>query len=132
MPWLATSESMHYFYAIYTLAGLVLLLPAIEGQARFWWSASLLFQLWHHFEHATLLVQSVSGQYYFGESMPVSIVQTLIPRVELHLMYNTLVFVPMVIAIIIHFYPSAAEQQELICDCSPRTRQGLVVSKGAV
>jgi hypothetical protein len=119
-PWLAKSESLHYFYAIYTLTGLVLLLPAFQGQARFWWSAAVAFQFWHHLEHVLLLFQRVTGNFFFGEAVPTSIVQVIVPRVELHLLYNTLVFVPMMIALIEHFYPRTTESISPICDCPRR------------
>jgi hypothetical protein len=119
-PWLAKSESLHYFYAIYTLTGLVLLLPAFQGQARFWWSAALAFQFWHHLEHVLLLFQRATGEFFFGEAVPTSIVQLLVPRVELHLTYNLLVFVPMVIALGLHFFPSPSERLAPICGCARR------------
>jgi hypothetical protein len=126
-PWLAKSQSMHYFYAIYTLLGLVLLAPAFQGQARFWWMVALAFQFWHHLEHVLLLFQRVTGNFFFGEAVPTSIVQVIIPRVELHLLYNTLVFVPMIIALIEHFYPRSFEDVSPVCDC-PRSGQRRVTA----
>lgn len=128
-PWLAASESLHYFYAIYTLLGLVLLLPAFQGRARFWWNAALVFQFWHHLEHVTLLFQRVTGDFFFGESVPTSIVQVLIPRVELHLLYNTVVFVPMVIAIYYHLFPAAGERVASICGCPRRAESSVSASR---
>jgi hypothetical protein len=127
-PWLAKSESLHYFYAIYTLLGLVLLFPAFQGRARIWWSAALLFQFWHHLEHVLLLFQRVTGDFFFGEAVPTSIVQVWIPRVELHLLYNTVVFVPIVIALLEHFYPAMSERLSPICGCARRSVQGVSVS----
>jgi hypothetical protein len=43
--------------------------------------------------------------------VPTSLLQVWVPRVELHLFYNTIVFVPMVIAMYFHMFP-------------PRSRQG--------
>ena len=119
-PWLARSEALHYFYAIYSLTGLVLLLPAFQGQARLWWSAALVIQFWHHLEHVLLLFQRVTGDFFFGEPVPTSIVQLVVPRVELHLAYNTLVFVPMVIALVLHFYPTAGDRPMPLCGCARR------------
>ena len=130
-PWLATSESLHYFYAIYTLLGLILLFPAFQGRAIFWWSIALLIQFWHHFEHVVLLFQRVTGDFFFGEAVPTSIVQVLVPRVELHLMYNTLVFVPMVVALYLHFYPAAWERLTPICACARRDRVAATTSQTA-
>ena len=126
-PWLAKSESLHYFYAIYTLTGLVLLLPAFQAQARFWWTAALVFQFWHHLEHVLLLFQRVTGNFFFGEAVPTSLVQAIIPRVELHLLYNTLVFVPMLIALIEHFFPRSSENISPVCDC-PRSGERRVTA----
>ena len=41
--------------------------------------------------------------------MPTSLIQLWVPRVELHLFYNTIVFIPMVIAMYYHLFPPAAE-----------------------
>lgn len=39
-------------------------------------------------------------------------------RVELHLIYNALVFIPMVIAMIYHARPTQAERGEMRCTCA--------------
>src|SRR6266542_3743753 len=104
-PWLVTSETLHYVYAVITLAGLAVLLPAFTGRARFFWQLALVFQFWHHFEHALLLSQRIVGHPFFGQGVPTSVLQLYFPRVELHLFYNGIVFVPMVIAFILHMYP---------------------------
>lgn len=130
IPWLATSEAMHYFYAIYTLAGLVLLAPAFRGRAQFWWNAALLFQFWHHFEHVLLLYQVVTGNFFFGATAPTSIVQVFISRAELHFMYNTIVFVPMIVALCQHFgrRPDATDS---LCDCSTPMPAALQLEEAA-
>jgi hypothetical protein len=50
--------------------------------------------------------------------VPTSIVQLWVPRVELHLFYNTVVFVPMVIAMYYHMFPSAPEAAVQKCSCA--------------
>jgi hypothetical protein len=105
-PWLVSSEALHYGYAVAMLAGLVLLRPAFVGRARTWWIAALWLQIWHHFEHALLLAQVVLGQPFFGQAAPTSLVQLALPRVELHLFYNAVVFAPMVAAVYLQFRPS--------------------------
>ena len=45
--------------------------------------------------------------------MPTSIAQLWVPRVELHLIYNTIVFIPMVIAMYYHMFPPAAEEAQM-------------------
>jgi hypothetical protein len=44
----------------------------------------------------------------FGAAKPTSIIQLLIPRVELHLFYNGIVFTPMVIAIVLQYFARPA------------------------
>ena len=45
------------------------------------------------------------------------------PRVELHLIYNTIVFVPMVIAMYLHLLPTAEERAEMGCSCAIQQRE---------
>jgi hypothetical protein len=121
-PWLVTSEWMHYGYALIMLIGLLLLLPGFAGRSRTWWTASLLIQVWHHFEHLLLLVQATNGVNIGGAQAPTSLIQLLIPRVELHLLYNTIVFVPMVVAMYYHLRPSPAEREVMDCSCADATQ----------
>ncbi|MGA5299651.1 hypothetical protein ACPCHT_06960 [Nucisporomicrobium flavum] len=111
-PWLITSEWLHYGYAIVMLAGLFLLRPGFTGRARTWWTVALAIQFWHHIEHLLLLIQAQTGHYYFGGSVPTSVAQTVFPRVELHLFYNSVVFVPMVIAMYHHLQPAPVAEPE--------------------
>ncbi len=117
-PWLVTSEWMHYGYALIMLVGLVLLLPGFTGRARTWWKISLGVQVWHHLEHLLLLLQALSGANLAGRAAPTSIIQLLVPRVELHLFYNALVFAPMVVAMYLHRRPSATERAAMRCACA--------------
>lgn len=102
-PWLVTSEWLHYAFAVAMLVGLVLLRPGFTGTARTWWTAALVLQVWHHFEHALLLVQATASGPLFGAAQPTSLVQLVLPRVELHLFYNAVVFAPMVAAMYYQF-----------------------------
>lgn len=97
-PWLVTTEALHYAYAVVMLAGLAYLRRHFDGPARTWWNAALALQVWHHVEHLLLLGQAVLGHPLFGADKPTSIVQLVIPRIELHLFYNGVVFTPMVVA----------------------------------
>jgi hypothetical protein len=119
-PWLVTSEWLHYGYAIVMLAGLILLRPAFVGTARKWWSAALWIQVWHHFEHLLLLIQALTGAYLLGKKVPTSILQLAFPRIELHLFYNGLVTIPMVVAMILHMRAKsqARETEQLHCSCA--------------
>jgi hypothetical protein len=103
-PWLVSSEWLHYAYAIAMLIGLVMLRGAFTGPARTWWLLALAIQVWHHFEHGLLLTQALLDDPFFGQQAPTSLVQLLFPRIELHLIYNALVFAPMVVAIYLQFY----------------------------
>nr|WP_244983899.1 hypothetical protein [Actinomadura citrea] len=122
-PWLVTSEWMHYGYALIMLIGLFLLLPGFTGRARTWWAVSLGIQVWHHFEHLLLLVQAMSDSNIAGRPAPTSIIQLLVPRVELHLFYNTLVTIPMVVAMYLHNRPNAAEREAMRCSCAAPLRR---------
>jgi len=39
------------------------------------------------------------------------------PRVELHLFYNSIVFIPMLVAVYYHLRPSRAESAAMVCSC---------------
>jgi hypothetical protein len=68
---------------------------------------SFWIQFWHHIEHLLLISQYMTGHNLFGRPVPTSIIQLWIPRVELHLFYNAIVFIPMVIAMYYHLFPPA-------------------------
>jgi hypothetical protein len=119
-PWLVTSEWLHYGYAIVMLAGLFLLRPGFVGQARVWWTVALVIQFWHHIEHLLLLIQAQTGTYFFGASVPTSVAQTFFPRVELHLFYNSIVFIPMMVAVYLHVRPNDRDRRAMSCSCVDR------------
>jgi hypothetical protein len=116
-PWLISSEVLHYGYALVMLIALFLLRPGFVGRARTWWTAALAIQFWHHIEHLLLLIQAQSGHYFFGRAVPTSILQLFLPRVELHLFYNSIVFIPMVVAMYLHLRPSSGEWNRTRCSC---------------
>jgi hypothetical protein len=117
-PWLITSEWLHYGYALLMLAGLLLLRPGFTGRSRTWWTIALGIQVWHHLEHLLLLVQAATGSYLAGRPVPTSILQLIFPRVELHLFYNTVVFVPMVVAMYLHRRPDQPDRAVMACGCA--------------
>jgi hypothetical protein len=123
-PWLVSSELLHYAYAVVMLAGLWVLRAGFVGSARTWWTVALVIQFWHHIEHALLQGQAIAGANLFNSPVPISVAQIWIPRVELHLFYNTIVFVPMVIAMYRHMLPPSAERASMRCTCAvhPRLR----------
>jgi len=118
-PWLVRSEVMHYGYALVMLAGLWILRPGFQGtQDRRWWTIALAIQFFHHIEHALLQGQAILGHNLFGMPVPTSLAQLWVPRVELHFFYNTIVFVPMVIAMYHHMFPPASEAHRAQCTCA--------------
>jgi hypothetical protein len=116
-PWLVSSEVLHFGYALFMVAGLLLLRPGFLGRSRLWWNLALVIQLWHFIEHSLLQMQVITGQYLFGAAVPTSILQLWVPRPELHLLYNAAVFMPMVIAMYYHLYPPVGEAVAR-CGCS--------------
>jgi hypothetical protein len=123
-PWLVRSEVLHYAYALVMLLGLWLLRPGFTGERdRRWWTIALGIQVFHHFEHALLQIQAILGYNLWGQPVPTSLVQFWVPRVELHLFYNTIVFIPMVIAMYYHvFPPSQKDVERQKCTCGAHDR----------
>jgi hypothetical protein len=116
-PWLVTSEWLHYGYAVVMLIGFWLLRHGFHGRSRTWWNVALGIQIWHHFEHLLLLTQALTHHNLFGRPVPTSLAQLIFPRVELHLFYNAIVFVPMVYAMYLHLHPTRAERAVMTCSC---------------
>jgi hypothetical protein len=111
-PWLVHSEWLHYSHALFMLVGLAVLRPSMVGKARVWWNISFALQFWHHIEHALLLGQALTHKNLFNSPVPTSVLQSWgVPRIELHLFYNTIVFVPMVIALFYHRFPPTGHKQ---------------------
>jgi hypothetical protein len=117
-PWLVKSELLHYGYALVMLVALFTLRSGFTGADRRWWTAALSIQFFHHIEHALLQLQAILGQNFFGSPVPTSIAQLWFPRVELHLFYNTIVFIPMVVAMYFHMFPPASEARRQQCTCA--------------
>jgi hypothetical protein len=120
-PWLVSSELLHYGYAIVMLVGIWMLRKGFTGTSRNWWTIALVIQFWHHIEHAVLQWQALTHHYWFGSPVPISFLQTLFPkfRVEIHLFYNAVVFMPMLIAMYYHLFPPKGEESAA-CSCALR------------
>lgn len=120
-PWLVSSELLHYGYAIVMLIGIWILRAGFTGTSRNWWNVALVIQFWHHIEHAVLQWQALTGHYWFGSPVPVSFLQVFLPkfRAEIHLFYNAIVFIPMVIGMYYHMFPPKGEEVAT-CTCSLR------------
>ena len=118
-PWLVKSESLHYGYALVMLVGLWALRAGFTGaRDRRWWTIALWIQFFHHIEHAILQTQAIVGINLFDRPVATSLVQLWVPRVELHLFYNTVVFIPMMIAMYYHMFPPAEEVRGQQCTCA--------------
>jgi hypothetical protein len=104
-PWLMKSEWLHYGHALFMLLGLAVFLPSFVGLAGTWWGIAFGLQFYHHIEHALLLGQAIIHKNLFDSPVPISIGQIWFPRLELHLFYNLIVLVPMLIAMYYHRFP---------------------------
>lgn len=120
-PVLVRSEWLHYGYAIVMMVAFIMLRHGFAGRARTWWNTAMWIQIWHHFEHLLLLVQAMTGAFLLGATAPTSVVQLVFPRVELHLFYNTVVFVPMMLAMMLHLRPRPEERALMRCPCARPT-----------
>lgn len=124
-PWLVSSELLHYAYAVVMLAGIWMLRKGFTGLSRKWWTVALVIQFWHHIEHALLQGQALFHHNLLGSPIPLSFLQMAFPtsRVEIHLFYNAVVFVPMVIGMYYHMFPPAGEAASASCTCALRHHQ---------
>lgn len=122
MPHLTASEWLHWSYNGGMLAGLILLEAGIVGRARKWWLAALALQGWHFVEHCLLLSQPLIGWRLGGAGVPTSLAQLVIDigRIELHMLYNWLVFAPLVLGMVYHWCPPAGESVVTPCRCAVR------------
>jgi hypothetical protein len=99
-PWVIHSEYLHYGHALFMLVGIYYLNKNMHNRSSyFWMNITLVLAFYHHFEHFLLLIQSISHVYFFDKTIPTSIGQLFIPRIELHFIYNFMVGIPMMIAL---------------------------------
>jgi len=106
-PWLVHSELLHFSYAVVMMVGLLWLRGEMSTLgASQWWTAATVIQGWHLVEHTLLFVQALTHP-YFSKDVPTSIIQLWLPKIELHLFYNTVVTVPMVVALWMEFRKDA-------------------------
>ena len=119
-PWMVSSEVLHYGYAIIMLVGIWILRGGFTGLSRKWWTVALVIQFWHHIEHALLQGQAILHHNLIGSPVPVSFLQMVFPksRVEIHLFYNAIVFIPMVIGMYYHMFPPETEKEHAACTCA--------------
>lgn len=122
-PWMFQSELLHYGYALVMLIGLWILRTGFMGSSYTWWMISFWIQFWHHIEHGLLQFQAIIGYNLGGGPVPMSVVQFIVPRVELHLIYNTIVFIPMIVAMYKHMFPPLGEAAHMQCSCAIKPRK---------
>lgn len=108
-PWLIRTEALHYGYALVMLIGLWIFHKGFTGRSYAWWMVAFGIQVWHHFEHFLLITQVVIHHNFWHKPVPFSILQLAFPRIELHLFYNTIVFIPMVVAMYKHMFPDEGD-----------------------
>ena len=118
---------MHYGYALVMMIAFIVLRKGFTGSSRTWWGVALWIQVWHHLEHLLLLAQAVTGAHLLGAAAPTSLAQLLFPRVELHLFYNTVVTIPMVVAMVLHARPRVGDPVAA-CTCAARHRRPLAAT----
>ena len=105
--------------ALVMLVAFWVLRSGFVGRSRMWWNIALWIQFWHHIEHALLQGQAIVGHNLLGRPVPMSVLQFWLPRVELHLFYNTVVFVPMALAMYFHMFPPRGEEAHgRGCNCA--------------
>jgi hypothetical protein len=107
-----------YGYALVMLVCLWVLRKGFTGRSYTWWMIAFWIQFWHHIEHFLLISQATLHHNLMGKPVPFSVLQFFFPRVELHLFYNSIVFIPMVIAMYYHILPPEGETDRAVCTCS--------------
>ena len=99
-PYLIHSEYLHYGHALFMFIGIYYLTKYMYNRHSLWWmKLALILAFYHHFEHLLLLIQSITHIYFFNKTVPTSLGQLFIPRIELHFFYNLLVGIPLMIAL---------------------------------
>jgi hypothetical protein len=109
-PWLVKNESLHFGFAVFTTVGLLMLWNVfvtgkiasdhiyIDPPSAPYWKVATYISIWHLFEHSLLFIQASIHHNFWGRPVPTSVLQLFFPRVELHLFYNSIVTIPIAIA----------------------------------
>jgi hypothetical protein len=124
-PWLVKTESLHFGFAIVTLIGCLLLWDVyVKGRVASdccfvrppsapYWKTATYISIWHLFEHTLLFGQATIHHNLFGSPVPTSVIQLFVPRIELHLFYNSIVTIPIVIAMVLFAKSNPFSRPEL-------------------
>ncbi len=111
------NEILHWAYAVVMFIGLLLLQPGFLSRSRMWWNVAIGVMTWHFLEHSFLLFQHWSGWHFLGRPVPTSIIQAFFPRLELHLIYNMIVLLPILAALSLHWLGPKQAGPQGVCDC---------------
>ncbi|MFI9407014.1 hypothetical protein [Nocardia sp. NPDC052316] len=122
VPVVNKNELLHWTYAVLMIVGLLLLRGGFQARSRKWWTIALGIQTWHFAEHSFLLTQYWSGLNFLGKPAPTSIIQTFFPRVELHLVYNMAVMLPILVALSLHWFSPKSAGSQGDCNCRAHFR----------
>jgi len=117
------NEILHWTYAVVMFVGLLMLHKGFAARSRRWWNVAIGIMTWHFFEHSFLLFQYWSGWHFTGTPAPTSVIQTIFPRVELHLIYNMAVMVPVLMALSVHWLGPKKIGPQGSCNCRKHFRQ---------
>jgi hypothetical protein len=150
-PWLVQSELSHYLVAVSMLIGLWLLRKGFTGRARVWWMLALGIQFWVHIKSALIEYQIIAGHDFLDAPVPIGLIQMLgliegpaatgfnglltgppshpvnallfvVRGVEVHMIYSTIVIIPLCIGVLFHLFPSRVEEQHMGCRCACNKR----------
>lgn len=126
-PALVKGEWLHFGYALVMLVLFIVLTPMmLDGdgwswmvnRSITWWLLATAAQAWHFFEHSLLFVQVQA--LHIAE--PVSLLQLVFPRIELHLFYNTVVTALMFVSLYWRWRAQQPLQSGLSLPLSPRPK----------
>ena len=124
----AENELLHVTYNSFQITGLILLAYGFRRYraAYAFWMVALAAQSWHWLEHAFLITQMLTGHYFYGAIKQMSVLERFFPRIELHFVYNLLVFTPTVIALMLYLRRRVAERaaQRASRQWEPRQQPG--------
>lgn len=92
-PWLVQTEVLHFAFAGFTFSGMWLVAQNYftSNKAVHSWVVGWLWSAFHFVEHLLLFWQALLHHNIFGRPVPTSMLQLIFPRVELHLVYNTII-----------------------------------------
>ncbi len=150
-PWMVQSALLQYLYAGGMLVGLWLLRKGFTGRSRVWWMVALGIQFWVHMEYALIEYQVITGHNLLDAPVPISLIQMLgliegsaetafnglltgppehpvnallfiVRGVEVHMIYSTIVLIPLCISVMFHLFPSRVEEQHMSCRCALNKR----------